>query len=122
MSIHIIDDEAIITEILSSILSTYSNSILCFKSAEAYLAHMQLKHYDEPRLIITDVIMPGISGLELVEIIRDKQSTSKIIVMSGFYDYSTCKPSTLGVDGTLSKPFQIQALQTMVSDILEQKD
>lgn len=119
MSIHIIDDETIITEILSSILSTYSASILCFESAEAYITHMHSEHYDEPRLIITDVIMHGISGLELVKVIRAKQSTSKIIVMSGFYNYGSCNPSTLEVDGTLSKPFQINELQTMVSNMLK---
>jgi len=118
MSIHIIDDEAVITELLSSILSTYSRSILCFQSAEAYLTHMNSTQYREPRLIITDVVMKGISGFELVKIIRDNKLNAKIIVMSGFYDHRSNNPTELGIDATLCKPFNIEELQNLVSNML----
>jgi len=119
MSIHIIDDEAVISEILSSALSEHSKSIRCFQSAEAYLTHMQSTHYREPRLIITDVVMNGISGFELVRHIRNNKLKARIIVMSGFFhDPHSYNPTELGIDAILCKPFNMDELQTIVSNII----
>jgi len=118
MPIHIIDDDAVITEVLSSILASEAETIICFQSAEAYITHMNSDHFHEPKLILTDVLMDGISGFELVKCIRKNISDAKIIVMSGFYDYTAGTPDGLNIDGTLCKPFDIEELLSMVSRLL----
>jgi len=120
LPIHIIDDEAVITEVLSAILCEHSEHILTFESAEAYLEYINSNQYHEPKLIITDVLMDGMSGFELIQIIRAKDPTVRIIVMSGFYDYNKGLPDNLNIHGTLSKPFDMKEIQSMVSDVLAQ--
>ncbi len=118
MSIHI-DDDVVITEVLSSILSTKAEIIICFESAKAYITHMNSNHFHEPKLILTDVLMDGISGFELVKFIRKKSSDVKIIVMSGYYGHTSGTPDGLHIDATQCKPFDIEDLLSLVSRLLQ---
>lgn len=116
MPIHIIDDEKVITEVLTNILRFHSDQISCFHSAEEYLTHMNSDCYVEPRLIITDVGMGGMDGFELIKTVRTNGSKAKIIVMSGFYGHN--KFAEQDFDGFLAKPFDLELLQSMVSQAL----
>ena len=116
MPIHIIDDEVVITECLSSLLRSHSDKISCFHSAEEYLTYMESEGYVEPRLIITDVRMGGMDGFELIKTVRENGSTAKTIVMSGFHGYNKFPEQYF--DDFLVKPFDIERLQLMVSQLL----
>lgn len=116
MPIHIIDDEITITDVLSDVLSLHSDQISCFHSAEEYLLHIGSDRYVEPRLIITDVRMGKMDGFELIKTVRANGLKAKTIVMSGFHNY--INSAEQGFDGILSKPFDIDLLQSMVSQVL----
>jgi len=116
MPIHIVDDEAIITSFLSIALRQQSNQIACFHSGSEYFSHFHSADYVEPRLMITDVRMPGIDGFELIKKIRTSQSKVKIIVMSGYHTLpenpqaNTCH--------RFEKPLAVEELLTVVSQTL----
>lgn len=116
MPIHIVDDEVLITTVLSQLLRQYSNQIACFHSGNEYLSHFYSDDYVEPRLIITDVRMPGIDGFELIRKIRTSQSKIKIIVMSGYHNLQEGTQATSC--HSLEKPQAIEELLTVVSQIL----
>lgn len=116
MPIHIIDDEVVITEVLSEALRSFSDQIKVFYNAEAYLSHMRSAGYIQPRLIITDVVMGGIDGLALIKLIRASDSKAKIIVMSGFHNHPKIEQESF--DGMLAKPFDFKHLCSMVSQLL----
>lgn len=77
----------------------------------------------EPDLVFTDVVMPKMSGVELVKKIREKNSKIKVIYISGFFGLRNIKRD-LNEDvlkygyPCLSKPFKISAMLDLVDKYL----
>jgi len=77
----------------------------------------------EPDLVFTDVVMPKMSGVELVKKIREKNSKIKVIYISGFFGLRNIKRE-LNEDvlkygyPCLSKPFKISAMLELVDKYL----
>ena len=117
MSIHIIDDEPSITEMLSNLLSRHSDQRLCFESAEEYLLYMHSDDYIEPEIIITDIMMGGMNGFDLIKEIRKHHTAVKIIIMSGYYHQHTAVEQNF--DAFIAKPFNINAFITTVSRLYQ---
>ena len=82
-NIMVVDGDASITKYMSLLLSSYGYNVDAFnKSEEAWEAYIQAsKNYD---LIISDVVMPGMSGLDLVGKVRGQDGALPIILMSGY--------------------------------------
>jgi YesN/AraC family two-component response regulator len=78
----------------------------------------------KPDLILTDVVMPNVNGIELVKKIRKAQPDIKVIFMSGFFGIKKLKQE---LDEeilenhypTLSKPFKISDMLDIVHEYLE---
>ena len=78
----------------------------------------------QPDLVFTDVVMPNMSGIELVRKIREINQDVKVIYISGFFGIKRLKRE---LDGeilkygypTLSKPFKTSAMLDLVHDYLE---
>jgi len=117
MPIHIVDDELIITEVMSEVLEERSKVILCFRSAEEYLLYADSDGYVAPKLIISDVIMGGMDGFELIKTLQFKGLKAKVMIMSGFNKCS--ERSCHGIDYMLSKPFHPDKLLVAVSQLLD---
>lgn len=70
-------------------------------------------------LIIADVRMPGISGLDLIKGVRYLDATVPIILMTGYGSASLRRQAaSLGVDHYVDKPFDIDVLMTMIGGLL----
>jgi two-component system chemotaxis response regulator CheY len=75
-------------------------------------------HYD---LIITDINMPDINGLELIRFIRDSErhkDTALIIISTDGHDADRERGIKLGADAYLTKPFTSDALLAVVERLL----
>ena len=70
-------------------------------------------------LVLTDVEMPGISGLELANRIRLRAPAIPILYMSGFVDSRTASGEGAATDGALlMKPFDFAVLVERVREVL----
>jgi DNA-binding response OmpR family regulator len=70
-------------------------------------------------LIIADVRMPGISGLDLIKGVRYLDATVPIILMTGYGSASLRRQAArLGVDHYVDKPFDIDVLMAMIGEFL----
>ncbi len=81
----------------------------------------------KPNLILVDVVLPIISGLELVAKIREQNLRIKAIYMSGFFGIKGLKTELDAEIGkyaypTLAKPFKISALLSAVTDYLNESE
>ncbi|SES66009.1 response regulator transcription factor [Pseudomonas graminis] len=104
-TILIIDDEYLIADILSFALEDEGFQTVVAGSGRKAL---EILDRERPDLIITDFMMPGMTGLELAETIksREKHMSTPIMLMSGAQAYMGAERPDL-FDEVIDKPFDI---------------
>jgi len=105
-NILVVDDDPEVREILAETLEEFGYGVARAASGEEALP--LLDERPDIRLVITDVRMPGMSGLELVEHARARRAGLKAIVISGYF-----LPQPVAVR-FLKKPFHMQELASAV--------
>ncbi|KAB0488058.1 Response regulator receiver domain-containing protein [Pseudomonas reinekei] len=115
-TILIIDDEYLIADILSFALE--DEGFLTVTAGSGTRA-LEILDREKPDLIITDFMMPGLTGLEFAEAVKAKDDlkTIPIILMSGAQAHLGNARSDLFVS-VLEKPFNIDLVVSKVKDIL----
>ncbi|RUS42647.1 response regulator [Cohnella sp. AR92] len=100
----IVDDEQIEREGLQAILAKGIPDLIIEQAKNGKLA-VQLAEDFEPDLVLMDIMMPGMSGLEAIEIIRSKDPNVKFIMVTAYdtFDYAR-QAIKLGVIDYLLKP------------------
>ena len=78
--IFVVDDEKWIADTLVVILSRFGYEASAFYDAQSALEQVELCC---PELVISDIVMPGVSGLEMAVIIRKRHPSCKILLLSG---------------------------------------
>lgn len=105
-----VDDETSITRLVQIMLKTLQHHPTTYDKAPDALAHFRT-HADAYDLIITDLTMPGMTGIDFARGIRLIRNDIPIILSSGFPDEITEGTlRDLGIVEVLPKPFQMQAL------------
>jgi CheY-like chemotaxis protein len=80
LDVLIVDDERIIADTLATILSRSGYSV---KTAYEGITALQLAHAHHPSLVISDVVMPGMSGVELALTLKCTIPECKVLLFSG---------------------------------------
>ncbi|MBR1439874.1 MAG: response regulator [Lachnospiraceae bacterium] len=71
-----------------------------------------------PDIVVTDICMPGISGLELIRTLKDRYPDVKTVIISGYDEFSYAKSAmTLGVSDYLLKPFSPAEIEEVLKKI-----
>jgi DNA-binding NtrC family response regulator len=115
----IIDDEEILRDILCEVLH-----MMDFSTLTASCGNEGLEIFKEQKndieLILLDLLMPGISGLEAYRHLLSIKPDVKIILMSGFPDKDALQIENCSPNCTfLKKPFSIQDINDKVNELLE---
>jgi CheY-like chemotaxis protein len=105
-NILVVDDDPEVREILVETLAEFGYAVSQAGSGEEALALLQPRPGID--LLISDVRMPGMSGLELVERARERQPGLKVILISGYF-----LPQPIAVR-FLKKPFHMHELASAV--------
>ena len=111
-----VEDEDFTRELTYSILNQFFKNItLCSNGKEALEAFNKEK-YD---IVISDINMPEMNGLELARKIREKTQETSIIFTSAHSDFTHLSESlNIGVDGFLIKPVDIKQLISVLQRVL----
>ncbi|PLX13171.1 MAG: hypothetical protein C0597_12090 [Marinilabiliales bacterium] len=114
----IIDDDVIYQQILRKLLCSTYNVILTGDSKEAI---EYLEKYGSPDLVIADLNLPGLDGIELISTIKEKLNASQtnILVISGMDD-EILKTNLfhLGVSEFLTKPIERKNLKDKIDNLI----
>ncbi len=106
--IHIIDDDEAMRDSLDFLLDAASMVTRTYASADDFLAQIETL---EPGCIITDVRMPGMSGLELVRVLAERGVPHPVIVITAHGDVTMAvEAMRAGAIDFLEKPFEDEAL------------
>jgi signal transduction histidine kinase len=100
-TILVVDDNTRMVEVLRRILEIKGDRVVSAESAETGLEVYQRV---APDLVLTDLIMPGDTGLALLRWIREKDWSTPVVIVSGYGDYlNAVEAQMLGVDFFISK-------------------
>jgi DNA-binding NtrC family response regulator len=114
----LVDDSTEIVEALKSFLSrnyivhTASNGLDALKVFE--------RNKRELELVITDMVMPDLSGTALISMIRDKSPGTPIIAMTGWGYYPSLLATEAQANMVFHKPFDLADLDQAVSSFLSE--
>ena len=111
----ICDDEPSIRQLLKYNLTKSNYLVSEAASAEEALQKIDKEHYD---LLILDIMLPGMDGLELCGIIQQKYSTPIIFLSAKDSEVDKIVGLELGGDDYLSKPFSVRELLARVKAVL----
>jgi len=107
MKIVLIDDEPVVLKGLKTIIENSCKGWEIIGDAEDGLRGLRLVEEKIPDLIITDIKIPGIDGMEMIKKIRGKNRDVLIIILSGCTDITYIQKATeLGSFAYLFKPIK----------------
>jgi len=109
------EDEAVVRNLVRLMLSKEGYAVLTAKDGQEALELCE-KFADPIHLLLTEVVMPRMTGLELAERVREQRPETKIMVMSGQTATTILEKNT--PDAFLSKPFVPPTLLQCVQRVL----
>jgi len=116
-SILVVEDEPLLCELVGQTLSRHGYNVTTAADGGAAI---HLAAANPPDLIVTDVIMPGLSGVELVEALRERTPGLRAIYMSGYTENAIVHRGELDADVVLlEKPFTSRELLSVIRNALD---
>ena len=115
----VVDDEKVIREILSDFLTMEGYVVRTVEDGDAALRELERRSYN---LVISDLKMPGMGGLELLEKIADLKANVLTVIMTGFGTVETAiEAMKKGAYDYILKPFKIEEVVHVVERGLDRQ-
>ncbi len=115
----LIEDDCLVLSTLSEFLADVGHSVTEARDGKEGLRLFRLV---DPEVIITDLVMPEMEGMEVLLKLKEYRSTAKVIVISGGLRGSTADllkiAKSLGASKVLAKPFSYESLLAAVDELL----
>ncbi|HYH23171.1 MAG TPA: response regulator transcription factor [Azospirillum sp.] len=116
-TVYVVDDDPAMRHSLAWLIGSVGLTVSSFASGEEFL---KAWHPDQPGCLVTDVRMPGMSGLELQEALARAGSILAVIVITGHADVPMAvRALRAGAVDFIEKPFNDQHLLDRVHEALE---
>lgn len=115
----VIDDDFEILKLMKNILELQNFSVTTYQKIELPIRLADFTGYD---LILLDVMMPDIDGMELCQTIRNHITTPIIFVSAKDNENDIIKGLNLGGDDYITKPFSIKQLVAKIEAHLKEKN
>lgn len=113
--IMIVDDEEDIRKTLSLFLESKCEAILEADGVGQTIYHL---NRETPDLIFLDVMLPGLDGIEILQMIKKYNENVPVIMMSGYATEEMAKKSlSIGAYDYVRKPFNLDRISSMMSVI-----
>lgn len=119
-TIWVVDDDVSIGWVLEKVLGKQAYQTAVFRGVKPML--LALKN-QRPDLVISDIQMPGVDGLKLLELMHENFPEIPVIIMTAYSDFQTTIQSyKKGAFEYLAKPFDIEHMLAMVKAALGHSD
>ena len=117
-TILLVDDEEGILEIGKSMLENLGYQVLTSRTAEEALSCYET-HKDRIKLVLLDMIMPGMNGGKIYDRIKTMNPQVKVLLISGYSIEGEAREILArGCNGFIQKPFKIKELAKKIGDII----
>jgi two-component system, cell cycle sensor histidine kinase and response regulator CckA len=118
-TILLVEDEQALRAAATEFLETKGYRVLA--AADAAQAFRLCESENEIDLLLTDMVMPGMRGIDLARILLDRHPTTRVIFMSGFTG-SVLREDLGSGSAFLQKPFSLQRLAHTIRQVLEKNE
>jgi len=120
VNILVIDDEQGIRDLLSVELGSHGYQVVVAGNGEEALDTIRRRHFD---LVITDVKMPKLGGLETLEAIKEIDPDTEVILATGFGTIDTAVAAMKkGAYDFIQKPFNLNEILALIEKALEKSE
>ncbi len=115
----VVDDEQVVREVLSDFLTSENFIVETVASGEEALNQLSKSHFD---VVLTDLKMEGISGIDLLKEIKEKKLDTIVIIMTGYGTVdSAVEAIKLGAFDYIMKPFKVDELLQILRRAINQQ-
>jgi len=117
-TILLVEDEAPLRALAAESLQRLGYAVLQAGNGLEALAAAD-RHTEKIDIVVTDIVMPRMGGVDLVERLRQKQSGFAVIFMSGYTEVAALENTNIGSDAILlNKPFSSEILAHKINEAL----
>ena len=117
-TILVIDDEDYHRELMQKLLTKMAYQVAVTESAEDALSLLEEEKFT---VILTDLIMLDMDGVEFCQTVRETDSETVIIALTGHGDlYDSEKLKMVGFDGYIAKPIRMDKISKALDDAFEE--
>lgn len=117
--IYVVDDDLHIRQLILSFLQKDGMEAAGFSSGEALLAAVEVR---QPDLVVLDIMLPGMDGLQVCTTIRQKSNIPIMLVSAKDSELDRITGITLGADDYVVKPFSPIELVVRIKALLRRAD
>lgn len=115
----LIDDETIIIEGLKKLVPWEEIECEVVGVAEDGLEGLELAQKLKPDIIISDIQMPRLSGLQMIKELKEKSKYTKFIILTGYREFEYAREAiTLGVTRFLLKPTNLEDIKNAILEAI----
>jgi PAS domain S-box-containing protein len=117
-TILVVEDEDSLREVAREVLEQNGYRVLTASCGNEALS-VSAAHPEPVRLLLADVVMPGMSGPELAARLQPQRPEMSVLFMSGYAEEVVAQHGTIRGTRLLTKPFSVAALAESVHEVLE---
>ncbi len=107
----VVDDDGKVREVVAAMLAALGHTVL--EAPDGLAAITMLEAKSTVDLVLTDLVMPGLSGWDLVKTIRRRWPLVRVAVVTGNHDLATAQAGQ-AVEFVIKKPFGLDTLQRVL--------
>ena len=112
----VVDDDPGIVEMLSEVISRKGFKVVGVESGEQALEELEKQHFD---LIFLDLVLPGMSGVEALATIKEKDKKAVVVIVTGYGDDPIAMEAmSLGPLFLIRKPFRIEDIVEVLNAVV----
>ncbi len=116
------DDNYCNRELLVDLLKRFDSAVVATLVAANGTDALEIAKKEHPDLILLDVNMPGMSGVEVCHAVKSNPTTENtyiVMVTANIQAEKRMEAKTVGADAYITKPFDVRQVSEMVKEILE---
>ena len=114
--IYVVDDQEIFAEVVAAILRSEDYETATFESGEAAVEALK-RNSRKPDLVLTDYLMPGMNGMELIIKCRTMIQGVRTVLLSGQVDDKVVAKYAVRPDRFVRKPFEPTVLLDLIAEL-----
>lgn len=114
------EDDPVMRRLIELQLDQAGYEVVSVEDGRQALLYLQQEVFN---LVISDIIMPFVSGLELLEEVRKSEKDTAIVLCSALKSHNAvAKAFEIGANGFIAKPFETEQLIGSIDEILKEQD